>query len=240
MTQLDPTTRYLQTMGCLGTALVLLLFCLLPILFLQAMEAALDKLHLHPAVAVLTIVGILAGSVINIPVWRIQRQEEQIVEMVAVLGPWGWMPRSRRIRRDTVITLNVGGCIVPTALAAWETLHVMRHSGWPLTALVLTVAANVTVCYLVARPVQGVGIMMPGLLSPVTSVGVAWLLLLSAQYDPVRAPIAFVGGVLGPLVGADLLHLKDITKVSAGILSIGGAGTFDGIVLSGILAALLA
>jgi uncharacterized membrane protein len=52
--------------------------------------------------------------------------------------------------------------------------------------------------------------------------------------------VAFVAGVLGPLIGADLFHLKDISRVSAGILSIGGAGTFDGIVLSGILAALLA
>jgi uncharacterized membrane protein len=52
--------------------------------------------------------------------------------------------------------------------------------------------------------------------------------------------IAYVAGNLGPLVGADLLHLKEILRVPAGMLSFGGAGTFDGIVLSGILAALLA
>jgi len=53
-------------------------------------------------------------------------------------------------------------------------------------------------------------------------------------------PIAFVAGVLGPLIGADLLHLRDIEKIATGIASIGGAGTFDGIVLSGIVAAYLA
>ena len=57
--------------------------------------------------------------------------------------------------------------------------------------------------------------------------------------SPERAPVAFVAGVLGPLVGADLLHLKDIGRISTGLLSIGGAGTFDGIVLSGLLAAIL-
>jgi uncharacterized membrane protein len=46
--------------------------------------------------------------------------------------------------------------------------------------------------------------------------------------------------VLGPLIGADLLHLRDIEELETGIASIGGAGTFDGIVLSGIVAAYLA
>ena len=54
------------------------------------------------------------------------------------------------------------------------------------------------------------------------------------------APLAFVAGVMGPLIGADLLHLKDIEKVGAGMVSIGGAGTFDGIVMSAIVAAYLA
>ena len=40
-------------------------------------------------------------------------------------------------------------------------------------------------------------------------------------------------------VGADLLHLKEIEQSTVGMASIGGAGTFDGIVLSGIVAAYL-
>ncbi|HXZ68352.1 MAG TPA: DUF1614 domain-containing protein, partial [Alphaproteobacteria bacterium] len=46
--------------------------------------------------------------------------------------------------------------------------------------------------------------------------------------------------VAGPLIGADLFHLRDIKASPVGIASIGGAGTFDGIVLSGIIAAYLA
>jgi uncharacterized membrane protein len=48
--------------------------------------------------------------------------------------------------------------------------------------------------------------------------------------------VAFVAGTLGPLVGADLLHLRQIERMDTGILSIGRAGTFDGILLSGIVA----
>jgi uncharacterized membrane protein len=86
-----------------------------------------------------------------------------------------------------------------------------------------------------AKPVEGIGIAMPGLLPPLIAAMSAVLLV------PDQAPpVAFVAGVLGPLIGADLLHLRDVSKISTGIASIGGAGTFDGIVLSGIVAAYLA
>jgi uncharacterized membrane protein len=81
---------------------------------------------------------------------------------------------------------------------------------------------------------------MPGFVAALTAVTTTWLLLAGPGETPYRPPVAFVAGVLGPLVGADLLHLRDITRVPVGILSIGGAGTFDGIVLSGFLATLLA
>ncbi|HBP90739.1 MAG TPA: hypothetical protein DD706_23965, partial [Nitrospiraceae bacterium] len=58
---------------------------------------------------------------------------------------------------------------------------------------------------------------------------------------PDEAPsVAFIAGVLGPLLGADVLHMREIPNIATGMASIGGAGTFDGIVLSGILAAYLA
>jgi uncharacterized membrane protein len=143
-------------------------------------------------------------------------------------------------RRDTIVAVNVGGCLIPLALVIWETLHLIRLSGPIAGALMLAAIVNVAICYRAARPVRGVGIAMPGLISPLVAIGMTWLLLSGPAYEPIRAPVAFVAGVLGPLVGADLLHLKDITRISAGVLSIGGAGTFDGIVLSGILAALFA
>jgi len=76
---------------------------------------------------------------------------------------------------------------------------------------------------------------MPGFVSPIAAATLA--LVLSPDS---AAPVAFIVGVTGPLVGADLLHLKQIEATETGIVSIGGAGTFDGIVLSGILAAYLA
>ena len=77
-----------------------------------------------------------------------------------------------------------------------------------------------------AKPVEGVGIAMPGLF-PTLLAAMSALLLVPEQ----ATPVAFVAGVLGPLIGADLLHLRDIEKIATGIASIGGAGTFDGLVL---------
>ena len=112
----------------------------------------------------------------------------------------------------------------------------LATAGWSAVAASgLASLLNSIICYLVARPVPGTGIVMPGLLSAFMAAGLA-LLLAPDQ----AAPVAFIAGVVGPLVGADLLHLRDISKNAIGMASIGGAGTFDGIVLSGIVAAYLA
>jgi uncharacterized membrane protein len=52
-----------------------------------------------------------------------------------------------------------------------------------------------------------------------------------------RDAVAFISGVIGTLIGADLLNLRDL---GAPVASSGGAGTFDGIFLTGIVAVLLA
>jgi uncharacterized membrane protein len=62
-------------------------------------------------------------------------------------------------------------------------------------------------------------------------------MILSRDY---AAPLAYVAGCMGTLLGADLLNLDKLTNLGASVASIGGAGTFDGVFLTGILAVLLA
>ena len=88
--------------------------------------------------------------------------------------------------------------------------------------------------YRMARPVKGLGIALPGFLPPI----MAALIALILDYRSAPA-IAYVAGTLGTLIGADMLHLKKISGLGAPVASIGGAGTFDGIFLNGILAVLL-
>jgi uncharacterized membrane protein len=53
------------------------------------------------------------------------------------------------------------------------------------------------------------------------------------------APVAYISGSLGTLIGADLLNLGRVHGLGAPIASIGGAGTFDAVFLTGIIAVLL-
>ncbi|MEZ6147986.1 MAG: DUF1614 domain-containing protein [Planctomycetaceae bacterium] len=230
--------RVLPAIGCFGLFLALMLTCLMPLLMFNVMQTALERLHLSPVSATLLVMGMFLGSVVNIPVHRFTRSDPQPEVM---LGPFGYVtlgPQVRQLRMETVIAVNLGGCIIPCLIAVWQMPHLLQAEGPVTGRLVAVTAANIIACYLAARPMAGVGIMMPGLLSPLVAVGMTWLLCPPAMEQ--RVAIAYVAGIAGPVIGADLLHLRDILKVPVGMLSIGGAGTFDGIVLSGILAALLA
>ncbi len=89
--------------------------------------------------------------------------------------------------------------------------------------------------YFLSKPVQGLGIVVPGFIPPVLTALIA--LLIGGDYAPV---VAYVGGTIGTLLGADLFHKNDFKKLGAPSVSIGGAGTFDGIFLTGLIALLLA
>ena len=91
------------------------------------------------------------------------------------------------------------------------------------------------VTHWLARPVKGVGIAMPAFIPPLVAALVS--VILSHDYAPV---LAYVGGTLGTLIGADILNIDKIKNLGAPVASIGGAGTFDGIFMSGIMAVLLA
>jgi uncharacterized membrane protein len=211
----------------------LVLIALFPLAFGQLMAGALFKLHLTGRTAVALVAAIVIGGFINIPIRRIP-SEGATSHPLAAFGLADFWPSLQRTRADRVIAVNVGGCVVPASLAIYELARLAGLGSRPLIAAIAAAGVNVAVCYLLARPVPRLGIVMPGLFPPVVASLCA--VALAPDWAP---PVAFVAGVAGPLIGADLLHLKDVEKISTGVASIGGAGTFDGIVLSGIVAAYL-
>jgi uncharacterized membrane protein len=223
--------------GCLCVVLALASLCLLPLMMFDFMATALRNLHLPGSVATLVVVGIVVGSFINLPLYRVKRDDRQPVMRGYMVPGLGWVPLPRE-EHETVVAVNVGGCLIPLALAIHEARMVadVTQAGW---ALVVAVLANIAVCYWLARPIPGVGIAIPAFVPPLVAIALSWILLGDATSD-LRAPVAFVAGVAGPLIGADLLNLRQFERLHTGLLSIGGAGTFDGIVISGIVAAFFA
>jgi uncharacterized membrane protein len=88
---------------------------------------------------------------------------------------------------------------------------------------------------MLAHEVPGVGIAVPTFLPPVISAMVA--VALSREE---AAPLAYIAGSMGVLIGADLMNLTSLTTLGGSVASIGGAGTFDGVFLTGIIAVVLA
>lgn len=219
--------------GCLSLV-ALGVVLLLPFVLANAMLAALGKLGLGPISSLLAALGIFLGSTINVPVTRIERPETVAYLPNRLLGLHRLLSRPIQRRTYTVIAVNVGGCLLPTALAGYQGARLATQAPSVLPAALAALAINAAVCYYVANPVRDVGITMPPLVPAGTAAVCA--LILAPEWAP---PVAFMAGVLGPLVGADFLHLDDIAGISTGMASIGGAGTFDGIVLSGLVATLL-
>lgn len=170
----------------------------------------------------------LAGSLVNIP---LHIREVPGEPQPFRIGHFVFLRRP--VMERQVIAINVGGAVIPLVLSAWVLLE--NQSFWQTAVATLVV---VVVTNRVARRVPGKGIEMPALLPP----GVAALcaVLLSAGADGGEATaIAYTSGTVGTLVGADLLNIRNLRDMGSGMMSIGGAGVFDGVFLSGIVAAFL-
>lgn len=220
--------------GSLFLFLILLLIFLLPVLFLDVMFLALAKLSIPPVLAPLIVFGILLGSVINIPV---KRKSTLVPLPFHPLDIWGldrsW-PNLQKELREQIIAINVGGFVIPIILVCYEVALITWQRPDILLALGAAVFINILICYLLAEPVPRVGITLPALVPGILAAATA--LIMAPDMAP---PVAFCAGVLGPVIGADLMNLRQFDHAQVGVVSIGGAGTFDGIVISGLLAVLL-
>jgi uncharacterized membrane protein len=214
----------------------LLLFLLVVVgglIFFGVIGVAFSNIGFNPYLVLLILVGTLLGSAVNIPVWKIKTTVPMIKEdYVSFLGMTYRIPRVEYGEAVTVIAVNVGGALIPTIVSIY--LLSRENASMILLSLVGVVAVALVTRF-VARPVKGVGIVTPAFIPPIAAAIAA--LLLSPAHP---LTIAYVAGVLGTLIGADLLNLRTIPRLGAPVASIGGAGTFDGVFLSGILAVLLA
>lgn len=226
-----------STAFIVGLALALFVVLSLISLYLDFVSHALTRLQLSPRMVSFSLVAILIGGLVNIPLHRTRYTRLQLAEWVTFYQRWGQEPFPIGMLRGNTIAINVGGAIVPLLIAFGL---IIRLAAEPFTLAMLLVSsiANVVVCFRLGRIVTNVGIMLPGWVAPFLGIAGAWLLLPAES--PHYASFAFVSAVLGPFIGADLMNLKNVDRFGTGTLSIGGAGPLDGIVLSGVLAAWLA
>jgi uncharacterized membrane protein len=221
--------HYLPLTPGFFSILVAVFAILILLVQLGILRYAYMRLGVGSGTALLLLLGSLLGSYFNFPLAELPEQKVMSGQLVDYFGMRYVIP----VVTDwpgTVIAINIGGAVIPIVMS----LHLLTKNR--LWAQGLLATAGVTlVCHLLAHPVPGVGIAEPVFVPAATTAIIA--LLISRQY---AASLAYIGGSLGTLMGADLLNLDKVQGLGAPVASIGGAGTFDGIFLTGILAVLLA
>ncbi len=200
------------------------------IVFVQIglITVAFDKLGLSEDSAYLLLLCTLVGSVVNLPLFSLRNDSEVPPEMQKPLMRWPFFMQPP-VAGKIIVTVNVGGAVVPVAFS----LYLITHNPLNLIQVTAAVAAVSYISHMISRPMLGIG--MPMLIAPIAAALIATLIAPEQ-----RALLAYIGGTLGVLIGADLLRLNDIRKLGAPFASIGGAGTFDGVYVTGLLAVLLA
>ena len=221
--------HYLPMTPGFFSILVVIFAVLFLLLQLGALRYAYLSLGVGSGTAMGLLVGSLIGSYFNIPIAVLPGKQVMSDHVVDFFGMQYVVPMVENWP-GTVIAVNVGGAVIPTVMSIYL---LAKHQLWGKGLIATAVVA--LVIHWLANPVPGLGIAVPVFMPAVITAIVA--IVLSRQN---AAALAYIAGGLGTLIGADITNLDKVRGLGAPVASIGGAGTFDGIFLTGILAVLLA
>jgi len=218
--------------------LILLLWISVTVLFFGALSTTFTKMGFSWSYAMILLLASLVGAGINVPLATVRSKVPVVRERsVRFFGMSYRIPMVEEMVNNTTIAINVGGAVIPMLVSAY--LIGKFPQVFPFALAGTIIVALVT--HAVARPIRGVGIATPIFVPPLTAALGA--ILLTSIFCPhaheCLFSTAYIGGVMGTLIGADLLNLNRIADLGAPVASIGGAGTFDGIFLSGVIAVLI-
>ncbi|MFN3384863.1 MAG: DUF1614 domain-containing protein [Archaeoglobaceae archaeon] len=181
--------------------------------------------------AILLLAMIVVGSLINVPLFEMKGSE--IVRRYEIFG----FIYTVRSKKKLVVAVNIGGCVLPAILATKLLNDIFEFL--PISILITAFLLSSLIIFGFAKPVAGVGIVVPMIVPPIVATVASYIAIILADAPIFLLPkLSFSIGTLSVLFGADVLHLRDLEKIGYGVVSIGGAGTFDGIFLTGIFAVL--
>ncbi len=240
---------YFQFSGGIFAALLFLvgLFFLFIFLPMSIVAEAFSKLGLTPAQGVLMLIAILIGRTVNLPVFTSERLV-MVPRSTTMRFTVDEMGRPMQIQDEPanelvkqVFAVNVGGCILPLLLSLTflVSMHLSGNTngvyGWIGFALIMVAGG----CYAIAKADPFTGLRVP-LVMPALMTFVSVFFFVPEPFRPVAA---YVAGTMGTLIGGNLIPLltpRVRNAVGTPQVSIGGAGTFGGVFVAGILAVLLA
>ena len=215
----------LPLFALLAGALALLLI----LVQIRVLRYAYMQLGVSSGTAFFLLFASLFGSYINIPIAALG-QETMVTEREVTYFGMRYIVPVMVDSPGVILAVNVGGAVIPTLLSIYL---LSKNRLWERG--LVAIACVALICYGLAQPIRGVGIGLPIFVPPLVAAVIA---AVGSWRN--AAPLAYAGGSLGVLIGADLLNLGKLQGLGAPVVSIGGAGTFDGIFVTGLMAVLLA
>ncbi len=204
--------------------------------------------HWH---ALLMVFGSFVGSSINIPLTNglITSYPPIFLEAASLLSPIVDLSFPTTFH-PVALTANLGGCVIPIIVS----LTILFRCQVSTRRAILGTLIVAVITYRMAMPVANEGILLPVYVPPTLAAVCGLTLARRLQAAPA---LAYISGSMGTLLGADVFNLltpgvlAQLAPPMVGpgsanlsgkplLLSIGGAGVFDGIFLTGIMAVLLA
>ncbi len=228
---------YGQSFTGLNAFVIVAIVVVASFIFFGAISSAFARLGMSAGSAVAVVMVSLLGSSIDIPVTRISSAVPLVADRYVRYHRMLYrVPVHNLSSQDTIIAVNVGGALVPLAVCLYLALRFPRSVPY---ALLATIPVVIAVNHF-AQLIPGFGVALPAFMPPAFAAFSALVVALLAGGNLQHALVAaYVSGTLGTLIGADLLNLYRINDLGAPMASIGGAGTFDGVFLAGVLAVLL-
>ncbi|MBN1133416.1 MAG: DUF1614 domain-containing protein [Methanosarcinaceae archaeon] len=183
----------------------------------------------------LFLILMLVGSTIEIPVTKMRTKKPEHLSRDALLldeiyGVSVLQEVAQEKRRifDTVITLNLGGFVIPLLMVLYLSLTQPDTAAFEIMLIIVLFVS------LLAEMVSGVGIVVPDYIG---LISIPFALILSPQNAAVVIFISSTGGILIGII-ATLLTLNKEKKGSA-YINLGGAGSFKAVYVTTLIASLI-
>ena len=137
------------------------------------------------------------------------------------------------------VGINIGGAMIPILLS----IYLIIKKKIPLKKVAIGILIVTIIAFFITRPVADKGIvasfpywLLPAIFASIISAVLLWKDFIKA------APLAYISGTIGVLIGADFLHIWELLNIPTNTTTnavIGGAVVFDMIFITGILAVIL-
>ena len=219
---------------------LILMTLMISVIALSSLQIFTEALMIPPQLALAALYMSLIGSMINIPLTSVKTIDYGLIyREIEIFGIRWFLPTIGLKERKTIIAINIGGAVIPILISIYILIQtIMKMSINPQISLMKIVLSILIVSIIVnrySRIIPGFGIVTPGFIPPVSAAITSIILaLIPPKCNP--SIIAYISGTFGTLIGADLMNIGKIGEMGAPMVSIGGAGTFDGIYLTGIVA----